>query len=260
MNSISRIFPLVLLYCLLGACNQEDTTNAGSPSKEIQVAQAQPVQAQPVQEQLVVATDPNLLSGIVVSTQDGGGYTFVEIETSDGKVWAAGPVSVVTVGAPITISKQMPMSDFYSATLKRSFDLIYFVTSLQDPAAGGAGAAADLTNPHANVSTQPAITVTETIERAEGGKTITEIIAEAGSLAGQKVRVRGKVVKLTPAIMGKDWVHISDGQDTDLTITTKDPAAPGDIVIAEGTISTDKDFGAGYVYKVIMEDAAITTE
>ena len=260
MNSISRISPLVLFYCLLGACGQEDTADAGSPNKEIQAVQTQPVQPQAVQAQQVMATDPKLLSGMVVSTQDGGGYTFVEIETGDDKVWAAGPVSAVTVGAPITISNQMPMSDFHSATLERSFDLIYFVTSLQDPAAGGTDATADLTNLHANVSTQPAITVTEAIERAEGGKTITEIIADAGSLAGQKVRVRGKVVKLTPAILGKDWIHISDGKDTDLTITTKDPAAPGDIVIAEGMISTDKDFGAGYVYEVIMEDATIKTE
>jgi hypothetical protein len=32
----------------------------------------------------------------------------------------------------------------------------------------------------------------------------------------------------------------------------------GDVVVVKGTVRLDKDFGAGYAYPVIVEDAKIT--
>ena len=61
--------------------------------------------------------------------------------------------------------------------------------------------------------------------------------------------------------MGKNWIHIQDGSgdsnNFDLTITTQDQAKVGDVVTFEGTIGTKKDFGYGYLYEVIMEDAKL---
>ena len=42
------------------------------------------------------------------------------------------------------------------------------------------------------------------------------------------------------------------------TRTTSDSAAVGDVVVVKGTVRLDKDFGAGYAYPVIVEDAKIT--
>lgn len=41
----------------------------------------------------------------------------------------------------------------------------------------------------------------------------------------------------------------------DLTITTNEKVNVGDVITFEGKISLNKDFGAGYSYKVIMEEA-----
>ena len=41
----------------------------------------------------------------------------------------------------------------------------------------------------------------------------------------------------------------------DLTVTTQDVVLLGDTVTFEGTLKLDKDFGAGYLYPVIIEDA-----
>ena len=66
--------------------------------------------------------------------------------------------------------------------------------------------------------------------------------------------------------MGKNWVHIQDGTGDpkgnthDLVVTTQDDAAKGDIVTVSGVVAADKDFGAGYRYDVIVEDAKITAE
>lgn len=103
------------------------------------------------------------------------------------------------------------------------------------------------------------------IAKAEGGKTVAEVFAEKDQLAGQPVIVRGKVVKSNPDIMGKNWLHVRDGSGAegtnDLTVTTSG-AVPGvgDTVLVKGPLALDKDFGMGYVYDVIVEDAEVTVE
>ena len=46
----------------------------------------------------------------------------------------------------------------------------------------------------------------------------------------------------------------------DITVTSDQTAKVGDIVIIEGTLTVDKDFGAGYFYDVIVENAKVTEE
>jgi len=41
------------------------------------------------------------------------------------------------------------------------------------------------------------------IAKADGGKTVAEVFAEKGALAGQPVTVRGKVVKVNAGIMAE---------------------------------------------------------
>lgn len=45
-----------------------------------------------------------------------------------------------------------------------------------------------------------------------------------------------------------------------MTITTAMPAKLGDTVLVTGNVATNKDFGAGYEYAVILEDATVTVE
>ena len=109
-----------------------------------------------------------------------------------------------------------------------------------------------------------AATTVEGVEPLEGGVTVGAIFEQRVALSGKAVSLRGKVVKVSVAIMGKNWLHIQDGtgdaKTNDLTVTTDAKAAVGDIVVVKGTVATDKDFGAGYKYDVIVEDAAITKE
>jgi len=103
------------------------------------------------------------------------------------------------------------------------------------------------------------------IAKADGGKTIAEVFAEKDQLAGQPVVFRGKIVKTNPNIMGKNWLHVRDGSGAegtnDLTVTTAGTAPNvGDTVVVKGTVALNKDFGMGYQYDIIVEDAEITVE
>jgi len=91
---------------------------------------------------------------------------------------------------------------------------------------------------------------------------VEEVFAKKDTLNGRKITVKGEVVKFNSGIMGKNWVHIKDGSGkpgtNDLTATTKDTAKVGDKVVITGTLAAGKDFGAGYKYEAIIEEATIT--
>ena len=50
------------------------------------------------------------------------------------------------------------------------------------------------------------------------------------------------------------------GATADLTVTTDAMVSVGDIVVVEGQLATNKDFGAGYTYTAIVEKAKVTKE
>jgi hypothetical protein len=102
------------------------------------------------------------------------------------------------------------------------------------------------------------------IVKPKDGKTVEEIYQEKAKLKGKRVTLRGKVVKFSSAIMGKNWLHLRDGTGkepaNDLTVTTQAKAKVGDTVLVEGMVTLDKDLGAGYKYDVIIEDAKVKVE
>jgi hypothetical protein len=102
------------------------------------------------------------------------------------------------------------------------------------------------------------------IEVPEGGANIATVYKEKDELKGKEVLVRGKVVKFTPGVMDKNWIHIRDGSGgegtNDLTVTTDASVEVGDLVTVRGTVALDQDFGFGYKYVVLLENAKVTVE
>jgi len=92
---------------------------------------------------------------------------------------------------------------------------------------------------------------------------VGECFEQGKELNGKPVRVRGKVMKISRMIMGKNWLHIQDGTGNplhnhhDLVVTTTEDPGEGKVVTIEGTLAADRDFGAGYRYDVLVEDAKI---
>jgi hypothetical protein len=103
------------------------------------------------------------------------------------------------------------------------------------------------------------------VQKAAGkdARTVAEIISRSSSMKNKPVAVRGKVVKFTPGVMGKNWIHLRDGSGSatdgtnDLVVTTKDEAKVGDVVLVAGVVHTDVDLGSGYSFKVLVEDAKL---
>ena len=195
-------------------------------------------------------------SATVLETMEGGGYTYVKVDEDGTVYWAAAPAAQVAVGDQVNFSEQMMMKNFRSPSLNRTFDELMFVGDLSGGGSTAPAAPAIATSPVATAPIEP-------MEKAEGGYTIAEVFAGKQDLKGQTVRVRGKVVKVSPNIMGLNWVHLQDGTGTagsDELIfrSATDSADIGAIVTAEGRVDTDKDFGFGYQYSVLVDGASFS--
>lgn len=245
MNSRQTIQSALFSLIILVGCQQNNATATGAEKSQA----ASPVSLH----------QQDQLSGKLIETFDAGGYTYVQIKTDRGTVWAAGPVSKLKKGDQIGFGTQMPMNNFHSKTLGRDFDLIYFVSGFSVN-----GVSPDIVkmDPHekmADQATRPV--VLKSFKKVDNGQTIAEILQNRDKFKNRSVSVRGQVTKYTADVMGKNWIHIRDNStDKDLTLTTHGTAKLNDIIVLKGQLALNKDFGYGYTYELIVEDASLKVE
>lgn len=208
--------------------------------------------------------DSASLSGEVLETMSNGGYSYIYLQKKNGeKVWVAVTATPVTVGSQMSFKPGMTMGKFESKGLKRTFDSIIF----------SEGPVSSKTNvkhhseASLNTSTGGKALTEEkqekiSIEKAKGANAITveEAFTKNEIFDKKEVVVRGKVVKVSAEIMSKNWIHIQDGTGSEssgnnnLVCTSKELPAIGDVVSVTGTLAANRDFGAGYKYKAIVEN------
>ena len=257
---MNRPFILIVLAVMnLAACRPTPVATATTPAPAAAATPAPPASA----------SASGTVTGAVAETMNSGGYTYARVQATPKDVWIAATELPLKVGDRITAAIDIPMENFNSKTLNRSFPLIYFVSGVtregEDRAMQPAVAVAPaLAASHGEATASAVPQVVEPIAPAPGGVTIAQVWAQRKALSGKVVVVRGKVVKVNNAIMGSNWFHIQDGSGVakdgtnDLTITTNATVNVGDVVTISGTLATDKDFGAGYAYDAIVEKATVT--
>jgi len=88
---------------------------------------------------------------------------------------------------------------------------------------------------------------------------IAEIVAKPQEFEGKAVQLTGKCIKINPNIMNRNWIHLQDGSknDYDLVITSDTFVPEGKIRTIKTVVNLNRDFGAGYVYDLILEDGVI---
>jgi hypothetical protein len=206
--------------------------------------------------------ETSVVKGKVLEVKDVENYTYLLLKTQDGDTWAAVNKSPVKKGATVSIDNVTVMNNFESKTLKKTFPTILFGTLSAATASGR--------NDHFMGTAYPlfgkkADTADARVPKPSGAnaKTVAEITSNAAELKNKPVLVSGKVVKYNPGIMGKNWLHLRDGSGSaadntnDILVTTQNTASLGSVVTVKGIVRTDKDFGAGYAYKVLIEEATL---
>lgn len=109
-----------------------------------------------------------------------------------------------------------------------------------------------------------ALSATSALAADAPRKSVSEVHQEKDGLSGKAISVQGKVVKVNNGIMGRNFVHVQDGTgdaaagSNNLIVTSKDTAQVGQQVAVTGKVTLNRDFGAGYMYPLLLEDSVIT--
>jgi hypothetical protein len=200
--------------------------------------------------------NPNSHVVEVIEHTNASSYTYIKVEEKDKEFWIAVPQMKVNEGDVLFFTKSMEMKNFHSETLNKTFESILFVDDISSTPHKASG-----NMHHPNVQSKREDIK---VEPLKDGYTIAKVFDEKESLAGKKIKVKGKVVKYNAGIMNRNWIHLQDGTGEqgkhDLVVTTTSTVQTGQIIVAEGTIAINKDFGSGYVYSIILEDAEIKSK
>jgi len=211
------------------------------------------------QEQKSTTTESNVKKIIVAEVLQTSSYSYLLSNHNGQNQWFATLKLEATVGDTYYYEGGLEMIDFNSKELDMTFASVVFLEGLHTSEESlligiGKSGSPQITN---SASTS----IESIIEPAEGGISIAELMASKSSYGDKRVKLRGKVVKYNAEIMGKNWLHLQDGtsngEENDITVTTDMAAKVGDIITVEGVIALDKDFGAGYLYSILMEDAEL---
>lgn len=208
--------------------------------------------------------NPNSIEIVAKEVIQATNYTYVLAEKGSETYWLAIPTDAIEVGKTYYHGPGMVMQNFESKDLERVFEEVLFLESISStPIPTEGEQEMSMENPHAD---QPKSTGAHiktdaapvSVKPAEGGITLAELFENKSKYAGQKVILRGQIIKVNNEIMDRNWIHIQDGtsfgEEYDLVVTTDEYHEPGAIVTFEGIVAVDKDFGAGYFYKVIVEE------
>ena len=190
-------------------------------------------------------------------------YHYLEVREDKGdKYWLAIAKQPVEKGDVIVYGDALLKKDFESKEFGRTFDTIYLVSKFQrytlDQNPSNPQEQMVLLQDTPRESSHPQ---EDPVHKglAAGEKTsIQAIMKNPGNYANQPVTISGQVYKVNYNIMSRNWVHIRDvnkPNGPELTITTTDKIMEGEMVTFTGVLRVDKDFGAGYRYDVILEDA-----
>ncbi len=202
-------------------------------------------------------------------------YTYLRVQEGDNEKWLAAPKISPKLGETYFFQGGMEMPNFKSKELGREFELVYFISKLGTSEetvknvqiSNNKVPNDDIHSNHNHSTSNGVITGSEVKEaktdvkvaKVKGGISIAELFAKKKEYAGKKVILKGQVTKFNAAIMNRNWIHLQDGTDHngsfDITVTSKQECNVGDVITIEGTVVLNRDFGYGYKYDILIEDA-----
>ncbi len=197
-------------------------------------------------------------------------YTYLHVKENDTLKWLAVPSMQANAGDTYYYSEGLPMKLFESKELHKTFDEVLFLGGVSAEPFGSKPAVAANTlgvggepknNQPYTRKASPDVKKNIKIETPKDGITIAELFSKKDAYVGKTVKIKGEVTKFNAEIMNKNWIHLQDGTEAngkfDLIITSAGTVKAGDIVTLEGKVAIDKDFGYGYKFEIMIEDAVV---
>lgn len=236
-----KLLPILLLLAIITACGNDKNTNSAKQT---------------------LANDGKVfvVQEVIQATE----YTYLKVSEGGAERWVAVTKLEAIPGDRYYYDKGLEMKDFHSKELNRDFETVDFINNIRKTPFGQkeveSAPAAKMPEGHSG-KVAVAKNSDTIIQKFEGELTIEQIFANPQQYANKQVEIKGTVVKVNRSIMGKNWIHLQDGtghdNKFDLTLTSDQVPQVNEVQLFKGTVRLDKDFGAGYFYEVIVEDALL---
>lgn len=240
MNRLLLFYIIISLSLIVMSCGDKEEPN----NQTMQMVEENPVKS-------------NVHNVQVEEKIDASSYSYLKVKENDKSFWIAVNKMDINEGEYVIFSQAMEMKNFKSESLNRTFETILFVDDARK-----SGSQEELKSPHQNIASGKDNSII--ISPLKDGYTVEQVYKKKNELEFKTVKVKGKVVKVNENIMGTNWIHIQDGTGSegtyDLLVTSNQSVPVGSVIIAEGKVIKDKDFGAGYFYNVLLENSKLTKE
>jgi len=196
---------------------------------------------------------------VVLDTLQSSRYSYLKVKEGEKEFWLATMRSNFQLNEEYSFSKGLYKTDYYSTEFDRSFDEIYLVSQLRPLFSGSQKQALDQMFKGGQQAPEAGVKISEADFDREGSIKIKELIQNSENYINKEVQITAKVTKINANIMDRHWLHLKDGSfDTfDLVATSQTAVPAGHIVTLKATLHQDVDFGAGYTYNLILENAEV---
>jgi hypothetical protein len=187
-------------------------------------------------------------------------YIYLNVTEKKERFWIATRVQDVKVGETYYYKGGLLKTNFESKEYNRVFDKIYLVSNIVSSKHSSNQKINESNIKNELPAKKPEYTLNKSNKiEVKGSLKIAKLVANPKSYEGKMIQLSGKCVKINPNIMGKNWIHLQDGSknEYDLVITSDTFVKEGTVLTLKGKVTLNKDFGAGYKYDLIVEDAVI---
>ncbi|NND88192.1 MAG: hypothetical protein HKM28_02980 [Flavobacteriaceae bacterium] len=192
-------------------------------------------------------------------------YVYVKARENNRTFWLASSKQNITVGDTYYYRNALLKTNFESKEHSRMFDSIYLVSNLvaHDHGRKAGMNSNEFSTPSKEQETisqkEDIPTHTEKSFPHKGSITIAELVTNPTAYEGKTVQLTGKVVKVNPNIMNRNWLHLKDGtqDEYDLVVTSQIFIPEGQEITIKGLVQLNRDFGAGYRYDLILENGTL---
>lgn len=187
-------------------------------------------------------------------------YVYMKVNEGVQEYWIAARKQPVQVGETYYFTNALLKTNFTSQEYDRTFSQIYLVSKLVPEKHGGAGLPSDVVQiPMHGPDGSKTVPAASAKDAPTGVTRIAELTANPSAFAGKTITLHGKVSKVNPQIMKRNWIHLQDGSadSYDLVITSTADVPEGSTITIKGVVSLNKDFGAGYTYALLVENGEL---
>jgi len=183
-------------------------------------------------------------------------YLFMEVSEKDKRYWIATGLGNVRPGSTYYFNEAVRKFDFESKALERVYDSIYLVTRLV-PKSRLSSLDKRIFDPHnPEAAGKPADSLEIPTDSDAVPITIQELLDAPELYENRWVELSGTCVKVNFGIMNRNWVHLKGPGETggEVVLTTQEDIQLGESVRVEALVRRNRDFGAGYVYELLLEE------